>query len=1149
MSSKDTTKYSELNRKQNKALWKAAEIGKLLDFLKRHDTHLTESKWTRKGKTFLQGRCRFESHLGKDENPSLVVNVDKGYAKCHACGGFTDSLPKVLSMIAGNSFPEAVKALQSHFDAKIFTGKDIKNAEAYEERQDLKNKLAVIWNDELVSAIDAYRGGSIQDTEWHFAQPIVEMIEKRNPLFLDCAEQLPIGVFTSNHRIGVVGSSHGYSAKDIEGMKDYVRGYMKEYWLGAVTFVNHASPNEIGRIRLRLPDTIEADGSSTKVMGAIGDEDHEDIGLFGLGMSAGAIVAMDKEPKALLVEGEFDMLEIAVNQMLNNDPMVVPLSHGGAGTHSLDPLLQTNISEVFYVQDKDHGGTANAKEILQENPKLNIKVFNWPLSLNLPGDGSVDPFDCIQHHGYASFRKEIKEFAANFAKKSMWALEQVKLICAPLDIDDDDDLVTIKKTVEDYSSCVGNIKDSEDQPIVTKWISSILTTLGADNSVVAEVTTAATTSDCPEMEFLLFLTFTIKERYAFVAIDDKTKCAVLWDKARRSVFNLQTGNDGAMKTELGNALGVLAAWVPAMVPGGIPDFVKFTDAACKNPRSLVAQEDLLNAHLRMAIRSILPDLRPLDTFEVYTDGCHWLKTANGERMFCVNGNHVYMGSFDVNKAIKWEELNTPTYETYYFDLSKPAWSVEIKSIGDLESGVPVDLRAILDRNIDMLDTGWRFHSQETETMILAAFATLSTVVKIFPTNLQFLAANERSCGKSALYAEYFGGGKGTNINVVEHTQYVDNITPAGMRQAMDGSSRILIVDEFDNQKGSRGTQEKQEEVMLMLRTASTGQGVFVQGTSSGKPREYRFSVSTMLAGIDPEMSEANQTRLITTDLQSGLISLLPPQASILQKYPEQELQATRRWITLGVFKYIPQIKESYEKIKKELQADEAKLGSNIMQRFKDSLVILLAVMDAAGYDWVEWGTKICAAKADKLKKLNAATSNDDLVNDLLAGDMNITDGGIGKSTTSLMLLLSDPGTAADPTTINESNTGVWLQSVFDDKDPKAPHQYYLLVHWRRVLATLLRWKRKWHTNPGNLKTIADRFKFAIPQEKIEEICSTYKGIPSWMVGEDSVSAFNVTTWVDEASSRQIEFHSNANSDAQLNQLPAHGETPQTYLNC
>lgn len=1130
-----------LSRKKESELWAALDPVKLKEYLAKYDTYKDAANWSLKGSA-LSGRCRAPEHAGKDLHPSMVIYPKKGFAKCYTCGHYETSVGRILAPIVNKDPKTALKDIQSHFNVKIYKANDIKDSEDFTKHVNMKNLLAKVFNQELCEAIDLYRAGTLKDSELYYAETMVSYLAKRDPLILDYAANLPIGIFVDAQRLTNTARGMGINGSIVEAMKEYLKVNMVEYYLGALVLIYHENMKDVSRFRLRLPDSVNENGKAEKVIRAIADAFTQDLGIFGLGCNAGILDVHERNPKALLCEGEFDTIAIMINQMVLNDPTWIPLCHSGnTAAKNLSALENTPISIIYYVPDHDTGGINNTKLVLSNNHALDIKIFNWPVGITVPSAPSTDVSDSIATYGFEKVNKEFREVDKNYAKREAWARNRVNDECRDLNPDDSADFNAIKECAQEYAACVGDINNPSTHDIVKKWLCDVLTAIGVSSSEITSITVAASSEDDPEQEFVTLVALTLENRYYFVAYDNQERKITLWDKSKRHISYLRTASEAGMKSDIGNTLGDIRQWVVGEVPGGLPAFIKFSDHDEKQARNYLQIDQVTGEYLRMAIRHKIPQLLPMESFERYADGVHWLKTSAGDRLFVVNGNHVYMGYFN-EEGLFWEELNVPIYEGYYFDLSKNSWTDNIKSVQDLRNAPDVDLSTILEKNTGIIEVGWTFLNQKSESSILGAWATLATIVKIFGSNLQFLASNERSCGKSALYAELFGGGKHTNINITEHTQYVDNITPAGMRQAMDGSSRILIIDEFDNQKGSRGTQEKQEEVLLMLRTASGGDGIFMQGTTTGKPRVYRFSVSTMLAGIDPEMTEANQTRLITTDLKSGLDGRLPPQATILEKYTQEELRELRMWNTLSTFKHVPQILSAYNEVNKAILDNSDLFGEGVMQRFKESLAKIVCVFKAAYPEkdtWLAIGKEICNAKKLKLATLKNATANADLIESLLFTNGVEVATPVEKKIYSIVQLLSSSDIIGDQSPINNSNTGVWLQPSFEIGQNGNEQKYYLFIQWKNISSTLFKYNQRWKQSPAQLKNIAGRHPQVLKEADARALYQKEKAIPAWIGGtsEGSYSVLDVTEYVVESHEREQAFHQYSQSPEFVNSLP------------
>ncbi len=1126
--------------KKMKELWAVVEPKKLKEFFEKVDTHKGNSKWSIKGAT-LTGRCRFKSHGGPDTNPSMKVFPNKGYARCMSCGGTTNNLASLTSDISGKDYKTSLKEIQSHFNARIFKKGDLEGSENYLAHAEMKKYADAIFNAELVEAAAQMQAGTISTGELYFAEDMLKYLDSRDPLFLDYAETLPIGIFTTNKRIDSVGRSLGIRGSILEDIKKYLITYMHNHYLGALTMTYHESPDVISRFRLRRLDSVDAEGVVQKEIVAIDDPYVKSIGIFGLGSISGLATLQKTSPAALVMEGEFDALSVMVKQKQANDPVWIPLCHSGnANNHKLTALTGTAITEVCYVPDNDAGGIRNAKNILTSNPELDVVIFNWPLNISHPGGGNIDLHESITSFGYTAVSNALHDVAKNYAKREAWTKNRLKDECRTLDVSDKDDLKVVKALVLEYSECIGDIDSQEDHDDVINWISETMTGLGISSAEISKVAVTASSQDDPEKEFVKLLTLTLESKFCFIAYEQEDRKITLWDRDKKSLAYIRTGSESVLKSDIGSVIGDIVSWVGTEVPGGIPKFVlgdgdsdgseESEKKFAKNKRSYLQYDDLVGSYIRLALRFKLPSLHSLQAYDKYTEGHHWLPTTDGYQSFLVNGKHLYHGTYTEEGDCFWEELSEPIYEKYYFELSKEPWSKYIKSVKDLQNAPVVPLHELLEINAEIINTGWTFQSQDSESIMMGAWATLMTISKIFPNNLQFLAANERGCGKSSLLAELYGGGKGTHINITEHAQYVDNATPAGLRQGLDGSARTLIIDEFDNQKGAKGTQDKQEEVLTMLRASSGGDGIFIQGSSTGKVRKYRFSVPTMLAGIDPEITDANQTRFLTIDLKSGLDNRLPPQTSILQRYSEEEIQTVCKHNTLATFRYIPQILRAFASVRKDLQDDPDALGVGIMQRYKDSLSVILSIIRAAYPDvpkdhknsWVTWGTKICESKKTSLKNLGTATSNAELVDAILNTQGVEVSLPMEKKLFTVLQLLSSGNIVGDPSPINDSNVGIWLQPVHKNNNTK----YILFIHWKSMASTLLKFSQKWKQSASQLKLIASRYPDMLSDVDASALFESEKGIPGWLGsgGTGSYSVLDVSRHIAMCAARENAYN-------------------------
>ena len=1128
---KDTTgSYTTLKSKL-RTFFTRLNPQKFKEFLEKHDIYKNQGKWSIEGYK-IRGRCRSQTHAGKDNNPSMVIDIKKGYSKCYVCGHYESDLGEILAPILQKSVEESLTLLQSSLDTKIFgTKKELQTAVDFNKQVALKNKLAYLLNQHAVNIIDTLKEinndvSKLGDTEYYYAGPVLEYLERRDPLIFTHIENLPLGILPTRDHLLKLGVAHNVSNCLLEEMVTYLAGFFTNFYAGAMVFFYHNDMQNVSRFRLRLPDSTNHEtGATEKTFRAIADPLEESIGIFGLGYNSHIVDAQKGDTKALLVEGEFDAMALMTNQLATGDSLWVPLSHGGnASAGNLSALEKTPISKVYYVPDNDAGGKTNTKNILQGNPGLSILIYTWSSLLETRIDKQVkDVSDAIKLIGYETVQNALTSFETGYIKRGYWTREEVKLACFDLDAEDDDDHAEIGRIVREYASCIGSFTVGNAATDTKEWITETLLQVGVVSESLSEnILIDTIEDDSPEYAFMSRLTQSLEEKYTFVGKVTEDNQLVVWDKRQKNITKLSTSSDTRLNTSIQLLMGDVYGWVMSNVYDGVPAFITNSVLSSTKgkhqPRLLSAK--ILISYINEAMGNKYSTIMEMSNYVTKADGVHWLHTKGGDKLFVVNGKKLIMGSFEEDN-LTWTDLECPIYEKYYFMLDRPAWTPLITQAKDLNKAPQIPLRTILARNIEFMDIGWSFVEQKSEAALMGLWATLSTVVKIFPNNFQFLASAERSSGKTALYVKAFGGGKESTINITEHTCYMDKATPAGLLQTTSHSARVLILDEFDNQSGSPKTQGQQEEVLTILRAASTGDGVIYKGTISGKSRTEVFSASAMVAGIDPNMNDANQTRFITTDLKSGEHDRAAPEALITAHLGNKGIEELRKWNTLSVFRHIPAILQAFKEVSDEVKASKNLLGASLMQRFQDPLLQLLSVSRAAYKDkkWLQLGRSICSAKSTHLEGLKTSTTASTLIASILATKAIDVFDGITRSQTTLIKLLTSVSISGDPSSINNSENGVWFHSTPNPADKKK-NNYYLFIHWRLALLSELRNAfKKIASTPQKLKKIAHRHEDVLNDEQVAELVKDQFYVPTWLTavsGMSESSVLDVTKIVQEA---------------------------------
>ena len=187
----------------------------------------------------------------------------------------------------------------------------------------------------------------------------------------------------------------------------------------------------------------------------------------------------------------------------------------------------------------------------------------------------------------------------------------------------------------------------------------------------------------------------------------------------------------------------------------------------------------------------------------------------------------------------------------------------------------------------------------------------------------------------------------------------------------------------------------------------------------------------------------------------------------------------------------------------------------MLQRFKDSMSLIMAVLYAADYDWKDWGRKTVISKQDSLKSMKNMTMNDNLVNSVLYTSC-ITTGEIDKKHMMVSDFFSTEYAYSRRGELNSSGCGCYL--YHDEPNAK----WYLLICWMQAVRVAAKAALAVKSNSSiyALKTIADRHESAIPDDearvildRLPEVQSYLKGIPttlldvtSYVFAEDARSA-------------------------------------------
>ena len=1139
----------------------------LLEFLKRTDVYKNEAKWEQKGR-MLRGRCRSPLHHGPDNNPSMLINLEKGYAKCYTCGYYESHLGKILSPIIGLDAAGSIQKLQAQLNVSVFKEKDLRdtNTAEYYKHVELRNMISRVVNhffclatEDYLKYIDNEEG--FADSPYFYTSQTLKYLYQRDPLLLKYGANLPLGLLPTKVDFVTLAQGMGITALDINDMLTCLGNKFTVTYNGAMVFSYHNDVNNVSAFRLRLPDT--PDGKKQIVF--IQDKYSESLGIFGLGHNSHvADVKAQKDVHAILVEGEFDAMAIMTYQLEAADFQCIPLCHGGStSAGDISAITKTPITKVHLMPDNDHGGIANAKEVLSDASGMSIDVFQWPHEFSTPDIKDIS--DVFRRLHPPTVAECIYDYKQQYLSREAWARKRVKDECKDLNHEDTAEASEMRNIVQSYSKCLGipssAVTGTAD---LNQWVQASLKDLGLTedlmDSFTERLSVEITADSSPEQSFMLSLQQALTKEFSFFAVDTSLNDIgkiLAWDIRKNCMVKVDTSNSRGIGWNIITLLiGDVVPWVHSRC--GLPSFVcaKVMNNSQGKLSPDAITENIVTDYIIKVFARMRKGLRNINTFAHKGSGVHWLPTQAGtSSLFVINGTLMFKGDFSEEGVLSWEALKSPVYEDYYLDTTLKPWTPLIKSVDDLNNPPTVPLSTILNRNMEFMNLGWDFKSQESESALMGMWATLLTVAKIFSGNFQFLAANERNSGKTALYMKAIGGSKGgedsESIHITEHTIFMEGPTPAGFKQEVKTSSRTVVIDEFDNQSGNRKLEDQQEAILTILRSASTGTSIGYKGTPSGESRKEEFSASTMLAGIDPKLNSASKSRVITTDLKSGNDFRESPEAILLRKYTSAGIAELRGWNTLAMFQYIPAILKAHAEIEDAVRETPALFESETIGRFQKPVMKLLSVYKAAGIGgdlgWLKMGRAIIASKKDHLDSLDSTTTNQLLISDMLNTNfIEVADTlGVGKTHASLISLLESPNIVGDTSSINGANVGVYLHSQDYGSGDDVVTKYYLMFQW----ATLKQNSRLWKvftaynlSEASKIKSVASRHAKVLSDHKVDELLRESSGVlvPMSMVmpqARGTISVLDVSDTINFITSRATAIVQHSVSTDFLNTLP------------
>ena len=1126
--SKSKKTLAALTGRQLGKIWSSLSPAPLTDRLRQAQP---AGRWSVSGHR-ITGCCPYHD----DSTPSFVIYLDRGYAKCFGCGQFVWNPVDLWSQIKGVSSTDALSDLKQTFGITTVSQQAINQLNAWERHQAMKKRIVEICHNTMIDAVaspDKAHPAVRAAVSWLVeerklplsALPTLGMLGVMPPVahILDALDRDAAVANANEEALAMrLGRKPDKVKPFTEDAKEYLSVANK--WVGGVVFRYDTGPDTVGRIKIRLPQSHD--------FTVVPDNQDQDMGFFGVGWSRykGLLGNQSAGGAVHVVEGEFDALTLMAHQVEQyGGPKMIVVGTGGAGSASaIDTLIQSaGAEEVFLVSDAPmKNGDPLLEAWLTNARELRARVFiGWP---SLPGSG--DPDEAVLQHGID------------------------KVVSTLLDLRNRQCFVTPQDWV--YSKAEPELEDVEEGDarrlveIASNWGRLLKNQTECDAFVEAcyknyEVPVSGLKRQIISMEesepaFIARLADVLSQEFFVIGqkATDADRKLVLWHKQKEDIIQVGLADDAAIEREMASALGPAYEFftdrvsVPAFMDVYIdkesgPYLQKF-DAACrwyyKQALVLLAQK--------------APDFH---TSVTKSQGLHAIKnTKNGvPTLYLVNGQALYHGQYIGGvdpSCLKWSKLPGPRHDGILFDVGfngvrEGPWLESVENENDLARATAIDPGELLTRIEKVLDVGWRFKHHPITVKFMAAHIMAASVGDAYRRKAAVAVNAESSSGKSKLLMGLLGGTGTPELHILSAALGIGNYTAASIRQGIGNKSRVLALDEFEDEGNNERRSKIVAEVLDMLRDLTSEKPIIMQGSRSGEPIRKTMSAFVFTAAIVQARKIQDANRFVTVQLQH-IDGRDDPRNVIFREFGSDFIGKIKRDLDVALFPHIANIQKLYTEIDRQYST-AASRPIGVETRYLEGLLPAMSIMKLTGRDHHKFLVDFCDAYRETMTLNKTHSESGELFNTLVQ---------------SPQLVVRDPNT-------KELNHHSFLQLLASEANKKIINSlgsglYYdqaqglLVVNWTQALQTVLSKTTKYRneTNVYSIRELANRHPKALKSEELMQSGAILRlrkcGVPA--MTPHSLSAFRVDDWIKE-----LNQENNIDEDRDLPEAP--NGKPDEYL--
>tara|TARA_Y100001970_G_scaffold292394_1_gene433541 strand:- start:227 stop:3556 length:3330 start_codon:yes stop_codon:yes gene_type:complete len=1008
----------------------------------------------------VKATCPYPDH--HDKTPSFYIRTDLGFAKCFGCSKYSSNPVQFLATIKGISDAEAFLELRAH-GAKLpqSLGKKIKEQE---ERRKVNGEITLLANSSLVSAVE-----NREDPRWSFAQKAVDFLESRQvPIDSDLISQLPIGVLPPFSEI-----ERNSALTRKPGIMEFFKGWLQDSYsnfVGALVFFYYESPTEISGFRIRYEFLKPAVYKDKQILAIGPKSDDTDIGFFGLANFAAKIGGNQrakspwKASKALVVEGEFDLLSLLVKyhtvEKVTLDPI---LCTQGSLMSNLDRAKTLGIDKLYLCLDNYHqdaGGLLRLKEVLAST-SLDCYVFDWPLD-------AKDPDKAVVSLGWEATKEaifsEVRGKRKNFTRAVTWCVDLAK---EAIESCDPDDLRGILSQTSSIGKCLRNPLDNR------AFISTVAQDTGISRALLTESILGRAET---EKGFVYRAAMEVRELYDFIGLEfDSAKTSLLlWQKEHRRLRSIDvTKGLGDLIACMTTDLGALICWAEENL--GLPDFIKYSGSGEKRvENSMLRQTQLQEQYLKIALAEVLKVTPMIGNLKKIGQGAHYVNTGGTghsdkvHKWIVVNGDKVFISSPLNGESLTWEEYEDPTLGDMYFHLDRrEKWSKELKTVDDLNSvsTSKEDFSRIWNKIYTMLKDGWTIQEGNAGMEYLVNAFFVNTVNTCVGRHLYTIINGARNTGKSSL-TELLASSD-YDWRLLECVLQSDGYTPAGIRNTMDSRAGGYFCDEFEV------TSKEQDKASKVLKILTDQRGlvqksehVIQHGAPGGGKKRYVLKYQVWAASIEALRDPADISRYVRLSTKE-VKGKTPPKKTLEDLHGLAAIAECRRYLTLCVYQYTNEFLSNVKKLReayfgtgepgfKSTPMKELKALSdgNVPDRLLGAAIITASMGQIAGRNPFKYIKEFFVSQRSSIQVITDSVESKNLFTDILSSSVRYQEIGNVTGKVTIRTLLSDP---TDRERIGSLDVGLTYASFTDKRgSSKGKAYHYLIIEWTSLLPNLLR---------------------------------------------------------------------------------------------